>query len=179
MESIITGRFDRQEQADTTMLELVRRGIPRGQMTTFFVSPRGQPGDWQTGSEQAGTGSTRGAVIGAMAGCVWALALVPGAGFAAPLIGTALGAYLGSLAGALSQMTNFRSNRGRTAGSDDASSAGSRLLVAVSTLSSMQRVVAIRVLRSRCATGIGQSEGEFSAGRWDGFRRSTPIVLVS
>jgi len=110
--TIIAGRFHEQARADQAAAALRATGFGRGQVATFFVTPAGQhdlsgtTGDPEAsaGAHHAGTGAAVGAATGTGVGSVVGLATLPLLGPGAIVAGAAIGAYVGSLAGALEQM---------------------------------------------------------------------------
>ena len=106
MTTIITGNFQQQDEAQQAMSELTGAGFTADQTTTFFVNSPGQHDlypiggdeDESPGTEDAAFGSASGAAaIGVAVGLATLPVLGPGAAVAA----AGVGAYAGSLYGAL------------------------------------------------------------------------------
>src|SRR5262249_5759824 len=122
MSTIIAGRFETFARAETTANRMMAQGFRQDDLSMFYVNPPGQHGLYPIGgdravdpaSSQTGKGVSRGLLLGAAVGagvgvcvCValrawmlaplqsWLLVLILA-------IATGLGAYFGSLVGALS-----------------------------------------------------------------------------
>ena len=111
METIVAGRFETFEQAETAVRHLVAEGFHREDASAFFVNPPGQHAQFPIGGDQyadadagaAGSGSIAGAVAGGAAGLAAAIT-VPGLNVAILLGVIGVGAYTGSLAGTLAKL---------------------------------------------------------------------------
>jgi hypothetical protein len=181
METIVAGRFETFEQADSAVRHLVMEGFRREDASAFFVNPPGQHAQFPIGGDQyadakasaAGPGAVAGAVAGGAAGLAAAIA-VPGVNVAILLGVIGVGAYTGSLAGTLAKLGAPEPNRevdassGRPAG----------VLVAVRTLSDRAEGLAVEILRDEGALDIEYAKGEWQDGEWKDFDPVAPVQLV-
>jgi hypothetical protein len=181
METIVAGRFDTFEQAETAVQHLIAEGFQRTDANAFFVNPPGQHAQFPIGGDQyadadasaAGPGAVAGAVAGGVAGLAAAMA-VPGINVAILLGVVGVGAYTGSLAGTLARLgvrqpiEASEVGPGRPAG----------VLVAVRTLSDYAEDAAIEILRREGALDIEHAKGVWQDGEWKDFDPVAPIQLV-
>lgn len=177
MSTIIAGRFETFARAETTATRLRARGVRQDDLTMFYVNPPGQHGRYPIGGDEAadpaarkaGAGAGRGIAIGGAVGlgagvCVlaalrgtldmqppsWVLALV--LAFSA-----GVGAYIGSLVGALS----------RTAQGDVPVRHAGVLLAA--HVSADNTALVANELRQNGAQDVERAEGQWRDGRWEDF----------
>jgi len=160
MNTIIAGRFQRQDQADEAMAELVLSGFESQQVTSFFVDPGGQHDlypiggdeDESRGTHDASSGSASAAAVGGGVGLAVGIATLPVLGPGAAVAAVGVAAYTGSLVGALGRMgasepdnkaSRIQSER------DDALLRKSGMLVAVCAPTSAQQTTAIQILCAR------------------------------
>lgn len=191
MTTIITGRFQRQDQAQETMAELVLSGFSSDQATSFFVNPPGQHDlypiggdeDESPGTHDASTGAASGAVVGGTLGLAVGIASLPVLGPGAAVAAMGVAAYTGSLAGALGRMGAGSGPDHEAANIqaevDDALLRKSGMLVAVCAPTSAQQATAIRILFAREAVDVERAEGTFTAGQWVDFNPLTPMTPVA
>ena len=190
MTTLITGNFKQQSDAKQAMADLAGAGFATDQMTTFYVNPPGQHdlrplgGDEENsaGTAHAGAGAAGGAAAGGVIGAVVGLTTLPLLGPGAAVAAAGVGAYVGSLYGALGKMDE--DDDPETIAANAALSRSqplrhSGMLVAVSAPASTQQATAIRILRSLGATDIDQPEGAIVAGEWPDFNPLTPLRLVA
>ena len=112
MARIIAGRFEQKPEADRAIDTLRRRGFGADQVNAFFLNPPGQHAKFSVGGDEnvspgateASGGAAKGALVGGAAGLVLGLAAAPLTGVAAPIAAVGVGAYAGSLVGALKEM---------------------------------------------------------------------------
>jgi hypothetical protein len=191
MTTIITGRFQRQDQADEAMAELVLSGFSSDQATSFFVNPPGQHDLYPVGGDEdespgthgASAGAASGAIVGGTVGLAVGIATLPVLGPAAAVAAIGVAAYSGSLAGALDRM-GAGSGPGQEAAriqseADDALIRKSGMLVAVCTPTSPQQATAIRILFEREAVDVERAVGTFTDGQWVDFNPLAPMTPVA
>jgi len=190
MSAIIAGRFDQQARAAEAIVVLEATGFGSEQIATFFVNPPGQHDlhgtnrdpDASAGAHHAGAGAAAGAATGSGVGAAVGLATVPVLGPAGPLVSAAIGAYVGSLAGALKQTGDSERAAGESANSerlrDEAPPRKSGVLVAVSTASPAAEASAVSVLRARGAADIERAQGSITQSHWNDFDPLRPPTLV-
>jgi len=177
MSTIIAGRFDTFARAETTATRLMAKGVKQDDLNMFYVNPAGQHAAYPIGGDHAadpaarksGKGAGRGALIGAVigAGIGICLAAAVRAWYGANLqpwvlvlvvaFASGLGAYGGSLVGALS-LTSQRSGRMRHAG----------VLLAAHVSPDNTTLVA-NELRQNGAQDVERAEGQWRNGRWEDF----------
>jgi hypothetical protein len=191
MKTIIAGRFQRQDQADDAMAELVLSGFASQQVTSFFVNPGGQHDlypiggdeDESRGTHDASSGAASAAAVGGGVGLAVGIATLPVLGPGAAVAAVGVAAYTGSLVGALRRM-------GAESGPDDRASRiesqredallrKSGMLVAVCAPTSAQQITAVQILDARQAVDVEQTEGTFSEGQWVDFNALSPLTLVA
>lgn len=186
MSTIIAGRFETFAHAETTATRLMAKGVRQDDLTMFYVNPPGQHGTYPIGGDEAvdpgakhaGRGAGRGVLMGAAlgAGVGICLAAALRAWYAAPpqpwvlilvlVCATGVGAYAGSLMGALSQ-TSGRNVRVRHAG----------VLLAAHVSSDNTSLVA-NELRQNGAQDVECADGQWRDGNWEDFDPLVPPVPV-
>jgi hypothetical protein len=190
MNTIIAGRFDESARAERAISALEAAGFQRANMTTFFVNAAGQhdlsgtTGDPQAsaGAHNAGAGAAAGAAAGTGVGAVVALATLPVLGPGAALVGVAIGAYVGSLTGALEEMGNPDRPAGDSAigepGKDESLPRKAGMLVAIGTPTSTEEGSAIAILTGQGAADIERAQGTITESLWNDFDPLDPPALV-
>lgn len=175
MSLIVAGRFTTFNEAEAAAGRLFEAGFVQEDVTLFFVNPRGQHARFAVGGDQyadpqasrASVGAGRGGVIGAVIGAVVGVAIF--SLFSAPFIvliaAAGVGAYVGSLAGAMSH------TRGGGKVPEHAVAHESRdsgVLVAVHVNPENQQLAAT-VLREAGSLEIERAHGRWQHGRWADF----------
>jgi hypothetical protein len=188
MPNIVAGTFQLQEQALAAVAALKEAGFARQEVTSFFVNPRGQhdlypvggDADDSPGAHHAPKGAVGGAEAGGavgLLGAAVALAALPAIGPAAALLGVGVsagvGAYTGSLAGALSTLGDPAD-----ATTDLPPPRKSGMLVAVAVGGQPGEADAVRVLRAQGALEIEYAEGTIADGHWPDFDPLKPRSRV-
>jgi len=181
MARLITGRFDDVHQVKHALSAMADAGFERQQYGVFYVAPPGQHGHYPIGGDayrDAGTadsapGAAAGAAMGGGAGlamgAIAALAF-PVAGLAAVLAGTGVGAYVGSLMGALSQAEHAEPREG-TKEHPVEQPGGVRMAVNVEAGGEER---AIRALEVAGAKDIAHAEGQWHDGQWKDYDPRVP-----
>jgi hypothetical protein len=175
MSIIIAGRFQTFPAAEAAAQRLFARGFVEEDVTLFFVNPSGQHarhpigGDVGTdaGAQAAPKGAGRGVTIGAVIGAVVGAAVF--AVFKAPLFVSVagVGAYIGSLAGAMSHTRKSKPGSSTShANEENARHAG--VLVAVHVSPESQNDAA-STLREAGGMDIERASGRWKQGRWSDF----------
>ncbi len=180
MHTIIGGRFELQEQADSALASLQQAGFPREALAAFYLNPNGQHdiypigGDDRSspGARDSGMGAAKGGGIGAAAGAVAGLAATPFIGPVGIAIGAGIGAYTGSLVGAVSSTdseSDVDEQTGRPSATQPAlTERAPGILVAV-RVDDESRQRAIDTLSTLGATDIEQAMGTLHDGHWQDF----------
>jgi hypothetical protein len=172
MAKLIVGRFDDVEGVERAVAALAAAGFSREEYGTFYSSPSGQHqlypigGDAYSdeGAKKAGAGAATGAALCGAAGLAvggLAAAALPIAGAAAPLAGLGIGAYTGSLMGALSR-TREPEEDAATVEHPVEQPGGVRVAVNVDRPGTEPRAVEVLVGRSRWPT---RPRGRYSSWR--------------
>ncbi|MGI4860894.1 MAG: hypothetical protein ACRYHA_28990 [Janthinobacterium lividum] len=182
MSLIVAGRFDTFEAGEHAAQMLFTQGFVEDDVSLFFVNPRGRHhqlaggGDQHTdaGSEHAPAGATKGIALGAAAGAVASAAVVyfvhwP---FYYFLIAAGIGAYIGSLGGAMAQ-THTKGHDAKAAVPEAPPVRESGVLLAVH-VSETTRPVASAMLRKAGAREVERAVGRWANGRWSDFNPVTP-----
>lgn len=189
MQTLIVGHYGQQTEADNAARELLRAGFPASELGLFYFNPQGQHATYPIGgdeNESPGThdakgGAVRGAVGGVGAGTLVGAATIPVLGPAAPLFGAAVGAYAGSLVGALKNMEESdesarpSSEQVARAASAETRKAGIMLAVAVATAD--ERQTAVEVLGAH-ADELEEAQGTLQNGDWVDFDPLAPRKLI-
>ena len=177
MAKLIVGRFDDIDAVRRAVAALAAAGFAREEYGTFYSAPPGQHhlypigGDAYSdeGARAAGTGAATGATLGGAAGLALgglAAAAIPIAGAAALLAGLGIGAYTGSLIGALSQ-TRKPDEHAATTEHPVEQRGGPRVAVNVDRAGTEPR--AIEVLIGVGAQDLSRAEGEWRDGEWQDY----------
>lgn len=186
MTSIIAGRFDTFDRAEHAAYRMRARGFRDTDLNVFYVNPPGQHarfaigGDHavDAGARKAGVGAGRGVLVGAVIGALLAsigLAVLRhrmnvsfvGLPVIVLVLATGLGAYLGSLVGALSQTGGPQTE----AGNPPVRNAG---VVLAAHVTPETEDVACEVLRSEGAQEVEEADGYWRDGRWADFDAVKP-----
>lgn len=193
MTTLIAGRFIQQDQAENASVQLMRSGFSAQDMSLFFVNPQGQHDmhpvggdeDESPGTHHASTGAVAGVGVGALVGAATLPVLGPGG----PLLGAAVGAYTGSLVGALNTMKKHEEQQELTgetppseeeagiSASDETRPRKAGVVLAVAVATPEQRANAIEILGAT-AQEIEEAEGELRNGQWVDFDPREPIKPV-
>ena len=182
MSRIIAGRFDATVKADAAVEALRREGFTNEEIDSFYVAPAGQNamtpvgGDApfaSEGSRRGAIGAATGVVLGGLAGMLIAWLLFP-EGWIVLLLGTGLGAYVGSFIGAMSKMRGGRRTRASVEHPVEPK-AGRMIAVCVDRAGTEAH--AVRVLREHGARNMGRAEGQWRNG-WKDFDPRAPLAAV-
>lgn len=189
MDTIITGNFIQQTQADAVLARLAGAGFGRDRLVSFFVNPPGQhdrqsgaaEGEGTPGAEHAAAGSAAGATMGAAIGVAVGLATLPVMGPGALIAGVGAGAYGGSLYGALgateeAAASGWMDGHGAPAASEQPRQAG--MLVAIAAPGPAEQAEAITILRKAGAIAIERTSGTIASGQWIDFDPLAPLHLI-
>lgn len=189
MDRLMIGLFHEQAQAEVATTGLLHAGFPRESMSVFYVSPQGHHAIHPIGgdeNESAGThdaraGAAAGALTGGGAGAILGALTLPVLGPAGPMLGAAVGAYGGSLVGALNRMEEPEVADGDPAAPGAASvspeprKAG--ILVAVAVKTATQEEDALDILRAH-AEEVEEATGVLRDGDWVDFDPLRPKKLI-
>lgn len=179
MALILAARFDTFEQAEQAAGSLMNHGVTSDDLHTFFVNPAGWHDNYPLGGDRAADPNSKGAPLTAVAGAA-ALGLVGAlvggvvgwvfTSSALPIVGgIAVGAYVGSLAGAMYSLGKPRPKQGFEA-EQRKSNAGrpAGVLLAVHTTPEREAEVAA-LLRNAGGKEVERAQGRWNEGRWEDF----------
>src|SRR3954469_9714138 len=183
MSSIVAGRFDRVVDANAAIEKLKQDGFTDAEVELFYVTPPGQHarlpmgGDSHSdaGARFGGWGALLGALLGALVGLGIGTLLSLQHGYISVLLLMGLGAYVGSLIGALSRMRAARKREGTV--EHPAMSAGGTM-VAVNVDRAQARERALDALRRHGARDLGAAQGEWANGSWKDFDPRSPLGTI-
>jgi hypothetical protein len=181
MSLIVAARFTTFPAAEDAAQRLFNSGFVEEDVTLFFVNPRGQharhPLGGDTGTDanarEAPKGAGKGVAIGAAVGAVVGVGIFTffGAPLLVSLIAAGVGAYVGSLAGAMSHTRDGGKFGHRETYQQETRDSG--VLVAVH-VSSDSQYDAARVLRDAGGAAIERATGRWQQGRWADFDPTQP-----
>lgn len=184
MNTIIAGRFELQDQGEAVLRALQGAGFPAAAMTLFYVNPDGQhdiypiggDDDDSPGARDADKGAATGGGLGAAAGLAVGAAAATVAGPAGVAAAVGVGAYTGSLAGAVSSTDEESEvdeavDEGESPRKITERHAGIHVAVRVdgSDVPEDAQALAIRTLKDNAAMDVEQAEGRLEGGSWKDF----------
>jgi predicted lipid-binding transport protein (Tim44 family) len=183
MSSIVAGRFDRVVDANAAIEKLKQDGFTDAEVELFYVTPPGQHarlplgGDSHSdsGARFGGWGALVGALIGALVGLGIGTLLSMKHGYIAVLLLMGLGAYVGSLIGAMSRMRAAAKADGSI--EHPAEPAGGTM-VAVNVDRPEARERAVDALRRHGARDLGAAQGQWANGSWKDFDPRSPLGTI-
>lgn len=176
MSQIIAARFTTFSAADSAKQRLLTNGFVDEDVTEFYVNPSGQHARFPIGGDAyadrqarpAGLGATGGGAIGAVVGMLVAgiLTLLLFHSLLVLIVATAVGAYVGSLAGAMLMTRGGGKEEPFVVTAPHEREAG--VLVAVHVNPAEQpRVVSL--LREADGQDIEEASGLWQHGQWSDF----------
>jgi hypothetical protein len=177
-DAIIAGRFDSFAKAETTANRLRAQGVADEDLSVFYVNPPGQHATCRIGADTAvdpgarrsGFGAVTGVLLGATAGAalggalITILAVSPPVSLFVLVFSTGLGAYVGSLMGALSLTREGRAPV-RNAG-----------VLLAAHVGQANAALVCELLRKGGARDIERAQGHWREGRWADFDPLAPPV---
>ncbi|MDX3907261.1 MAG: hypothetical protein QHC78_16345 [Pigmentiphaga sp.] len=183
MSLIVAARFDSFPEAEEARRKLFAAGFAREDISIFFVNPAGQHDRYPLGGDQAADAGARKAKKGAVAGAallgvvgaiVGSLVWLYAAGSVlALIIAVGVGAYIGSLGGAL-VATRSAARAYRAGHSTGMRRAGVLAAVHVTEAS---EAAAAQVLRECGGMDVERAQGHWRDGDWVDFDPVAPPVL--
>jgi hypothetical protein len=172
---LVAAVFDEQAQADAAAGSLHSVGLSDADVAQLVLSAPGQHAGYPIGGDvekdpgarHGEGGALTGAAVGGAAGAVAGVAAATVLGPLAAVATTAIGAYAGSLAGALDRMHDTG-----LSGAPPPRPAGVMVIARVD--SDAQRDAAADVFRDHQARSIEQAEGRWANGAWADFDPVAP-----
>jgi hypothetical protein len=185
MSTIIAGHFQLQSAAEEAVAALGAAGFDRKDLASFYVSPAGQHDltpvggdeDASVGMEAASSGAVSGAAIGGAIGTAMGLAAMEEFGASAAFVAGGVGAYVGSLLGAVGNMHDKPGTRADAARTTNLRRQ-SGMQVAALAPGEAEQASAVSILRSHGATDIEKPEGSIVAGDWLDFDPLSPLRRI-
>lgn len=180
MSLIIAARFETFDAAQIAAAALMDAGVPAESLHTFFVNPAGAHDRYPMGGDMAADPNAKGAPFGAVTGAaaVGVVGAIVGAviGFTVadsmlPIIGGAgVGAYIGSLAGAMAALGKDRPRRSAREAAEVKAKEGrqSGVMLAVHTSPERESEVAT-ILRKSGGAEVERARGRWQNGKWEDF----------
>ncbi|MGP1615045.1 MAG: hypothetical protein ACTS5Y_08350 [Pollutimonas bauzanensis] len=180
MSLIVAARFETFDAAEKAAAALMDAGVTPDALHTFFVNPPGAHDRYPLGGDMAADPDSEGApysavggaaavgVVGALVGGVIAFTF---ADSVLPVVGGAgVGAYIGSLAGAMYSLGKARPRRTHEQAAQAKSHEGrkSGVLLAVHTSREHEKRMAA-ILRSAGGVEVERAEGRWTNGHWEDF----------
>ncbi|MGB7480669.1 MAG: hypothetical protein WA924_10090 [Burkholderiaceae bacterium] len=173
MSLIVAGRFPTFERADRVAQRLYSHQIRKEDVSVFFVTPPGQHAQYPIGGDHyadaaaatSGKGARWGVVAGAVVGLIAGL-LAYWAGWRywlVPLVGAALGAYVGSFSGALGKLEPRSQD-----GDQPRPLRESGVMLATHVPDTSVDLVT-QLMREGGAQGVERADGTWKDGQWTDF----------
>ncbi|MDB5777466.1 MAG: hypothetical protein JWP38_3599 [Herbaspirillum sp.] len=188
MSTIISGRFQTQDEISFAIGELEKIGFPRAAISSFYVNPAGQHdlypigGDraMSPGAKETAEGVAAGVSAGGAVGAAVGAATAPVTGAAGPVFGALVGGHIGSLVGGMKSTKEHGESEEGAAGAENVlPQRTSGMLVAVATATPQQEEDAVALLCSLHGHQIERNDGTIVDGDWTDFDPlSTPHVIA-
>jgi hypothetical protein len=185
MSIIITARFQEQTQADAAVNALQAEGFLLDKISTFYVGSPGQHDLYPIGGDEMESPGMEGATsagavaatVGGSVGLISGLATLPILGPAAVVAGTGIGAWVGSLYGALEGSKDpGQADGGNVTAERPGPARKSGMLVAVEAASVESQTLAAKVLHRLSGMDVGKADGRIIASNWDDFDPIAPVI---
>jgi hypothetical protein len=184
MTIIVTAKFESTSDVEAAMRTLQGAGFRDDELQSFFVGPPGRHDLYPLGGDahhDEGTKkSGRGALLSALIGAVCGVAAAALAAMAMPqhwlpilVVGVGIGAYAGSLWGALRAARGGKPNR---ASLDEPVEDPGGITLAVKADRAFGPAMAMAALRRHGARDIVQTRGEWKNGGWQDFDPRVPLA---
>ncbi|HUH59698.1 MAG TPA: hypothetical protein VL001_06420 [Candidimonas sp.] len=187
MSLIVAARFETFDAAEKAASALARAGVAPDALHTFFVNPAGAHDRYPVGGDRAADPQAKGAPFGAVGGAAAVGivgALVGGviaftfADSMLPIVaGAGVGAYIGSLAGAVhslggkKQIDHSRHRQGPRVPAEEIQEGQghpSGVMLAVHTSPEHEKHIAA-ILRDNGGTAVERAQGRWRDGKWEDF----------
>ncbi|MGQ0750731.1 MAG: hypothetical protein ACT4PS_09380 [Betaproteobacteria bacterium] len=184
--TIIAGNFEDNTRATDAVKALIDDGFAPDQVCVFFLNPPGQHAVYgiggrneSPGSRQSDTGALKGAAVGGAVGLgvgAAAAAATATLGPIAALAALGVGAYTGSLVGALSKSGKRAEREAGEPRKPPPRHAG--MVVAVNISETIPEKRAVEVLQEHGARDIERATGTWHDGKWEDFDPVSAPQLV-
>lgn len=186
MSLIIAARFTTFDAANIAAERLMQAGVHEDALHVFYVNPPGAHDSYHLGGDQAADPGTRRAsggalgtatVLGALGAIVGGVIVATFADSVIPIVaGAGVGAYIGSLAGAMRRMDSRRDRvqePHRTVEAQEGRPAG--VMLAVNTDGEHAQEVA-SMLAAAGGHQVERAQGRWRGGKWEDFDPLAPPV---
>src|SRR5574338_731469 len=175
---IVAGNFESNARATEAVEDLVHSGVAPDQVCVSFLNPPGQHAAYPVGgdrnespgSRQSDTGALKGAAVGGAVGLGVGAAAAAGTAVLGPIAALAalgVGAYTGSLAGALSKSGKSAERDAGQTTKPEPRRAGMVVAIRISEQAPEARVM--DVLQRYGARDIEHAQGLWRNGKWEDF----------
>jgi hypothetical protein len=186
MSLIVAARFETFDAAEKAASALTQAGVAPDALHTFFVNPAGAHGRYPVGGDRAADPQSKGAPYGAVGGAaaVGIVGAIVGGVIAftfadsmLPIVaGAGVGAYIGSLAGAVHSLGGKKKGdpqaHHQAAATADEIQPGqghpSGVMLAVHTSPEHEKSIAA-ILRDNGGTAVERAQGRWRDGKWEDF----------
>ena len=181
MAQILVAQFDDFDSAHAAAAELRSLGVAQGDLEIYHLNAPGQHGEFPIGGDEdadrgartGDEGQVTGAAIGGVAGLALGAVAVPVVGPIAAAAGLAVGAYTGSLHGAMS-------NLGEDAPAAQVAPRPAGVRLAAHILSPTYREHVLAAFKRHEALSVEEADGTWRDGSWVDFDPvSTPRWMVA
>lgn len=188
MSLIVAARFDTFDAAQIAADALMKAGVAPDALHTFFVNPAGAHDRYPLGGDRAADPDSKGGPFGAVGGAaaIGVLGAVIGGviafAFGTSLVtivgGAGVGAYIGSLIGAMSALGRARPRRSLAEAAEAKEKQGhaSGVMLAVHTSAEHEMNIA-RILKEAGGTEVERAHGRWRDGKWEDFDPLTSPTL--
>ncbi len=184
MATIIAGLFETIADAEKAEVDLKNGAFDKNDVAVFALNapgqhalfPMGGDQDADPGADKADSGAATGVAIGATAGLGLGVAAMAatGAGLVVAAAAAAVGAYTGSLVGALNSLGDQPNDPQPPV--ENERRAG--VMVAIRADDEIAQQQAITLLRTHGAQTIERAQGEWRNGEWVDFDPRRPPALI-
>jgi len=188
MSLIVAARFDTFDAAQIAADALMKAGVAPDALHTFFVNPAGAHDRYPLGGDRAADPDSKGGPFGAVGGAaaIGVLGAVIGGviafAFGTSLVtivgGAGVGAYIGSLIGAMSALGRARPRRSLAEAAEAKEKQGraSGVMLAVHTSAEHEMNIA-RILKEAGGIEVERAHGRWRDGKWEDFDPLTSPTL--
>jgi len=180
MAVIVSGTFADVSAVDRALVHLAGAGVPASETHQSFLDASAATtkeiervddaqkdvADEHAAASGAASGAAAGAAVGVVVGAAVGLATLPFLGPIAPVAAAGVGAYVGSLGGALANMPEDSSSQSQAVSASPAvlEGGGNSVVLSVAASTPGQQEVVCDILRSHGATSIIWGEGTLAGG---------------
>lgn len=184
MTLIIAARFPTFDAANHAAQRLMAAGVSEDALHVFYVNPPGAHDSYPLGGDQAADPHTRGAprkalgtaaVLGALGAVVGGVILSMFADSIIPVLaGAGVGAYVGSLAGAMGGMDKRRNTVQQPHGvRKEGEGRPEGVMLAVNAAGEREQEIAA-MLAAAGGKQVERAQGRWRGGKWEDFDPLTP-----